>query len=478
MNFPEQEMQFTKKEVPALTNLFGCLPSLQCYTNPAPLRDFVERQYRAFLQNTMKSETLTEIEEDSVQAYLKAFDMVVEDSDANYREVDQSSLTKRRLSRPGSSMVSFLEKVPQDSLGAYYLNSNLKNLPSSSKVYKPVLICNCSALPFVHFYAARPNYFLPGKGKPPREKCPCAQASSLEDSPVTAILKSFRVWRPDYVPIMHPKERDRAQWLTVQATERKDRGELLPHQNVRLRAQCSICKDYESTTPISLTNALKPDYAAPERDKKYHCEDCCAAQARAEAKSRREKVSDVTYLATQYSKRNKMPAHEVSLGSPEEVLWDCIGHCKGTYPRAPRRRFTQCDCSCVSGGTSVPERLLGICLVQICQNTSVSIKPNEQVFIEEEGKVFEADILVSSPTNKGIVVEYDGFYYHKDKQDKDIDKSKIFARNGYTVIRLLEPGLAIPESTAQCGYIPIPNDHNALIKLVLLRSSKVSEHDV
>ena len=55
-------------------------------------------------------------------------------------------------------------------------------------------------------------------------------------------------------------------------------------------------------------------------------------------------------------------------------------------------------------------------------------------------RVADVDIKL---TNEKIVIEYDGSYWHKDKADKDIEKTKALRRNGWIVIRIREKPLKI-----------------------------------
>jgi very-short-patch-repair endonuclease len=50
----------------------------------------------------------------------------------------------------------------------------------------------------------------------------------------------------------------------------------------------------------------------------------------------------------------------------------------------------------------------------------------------------EADVTIEDIK---LVIEIDGFPWHKDKSEKDLEKNKIFEKNGYSVLRIRDPRL-------------------------------------
>lgn len=82
-----------------------------------------------------------------------------------------------------------------------------------------------------------------------------------------------------------------------------------------------------------------------------------------------------------------------------------------------------------------------------------------------------ADILVDSPEPacRGVVIEYDGAYWHKDKAEVDADKSVDLLAAGYAVVRLREkPLAALPMNDPRYLEIPVHlvSDPDAVIAQV------------
>ena len=67
-------------------------------------------------------------------------------------------------------------------------------------------------------------------------------------------------------------------------------------------------------------------------------------------------------------------------------------------------------------------------------------------------KEYDVDIVIR---DKKIIIEYDGYYWHKDNQVKDISKTKDLVKHGWTVIRVREKPLNIISSKYNISANPM-----------------------
>jgi len=106
-------------------------------------------------------------------------------------------------------------------------------------------------------------------------------------------------------------------------------------------------------------------------------------------------------------------------------------------------------------GTSFPEQTI---LYYLKQN-NLNIKNRHKFTFDN--KKYEVDIFVEDCKT---AIEYDGFVWHKNKYDKDIEKNKILESIGICLIRIRESGLL---STNITNGIEITNnlDENPYIAL-------------
>ena len=114
-------------------------------------------------------------------------------------------------------------------------------------------------------------------------------------------------------------------------------------------------------------------------------------------------------------------------------------------------------CRLCSSQTSIPEIRL------YCELKSVY----KDALGREKVKGIEADIIIPS---LNLAIEYDGFHYHKDKVQKDEDKTKQFSLLGYTMMRLREPPLAIGSNdvaTSRSRTKPTKDDINLFVSKII-----------
>ena len=146
-----------------------------------------------------------------------------------------------------------------------------------------------------------------------------------------------------------------------------------------------------------------------------------------------------------YEKNDVNPL-ELKPGSNIRVWWKCkrCGHSWQTSPN--KRTYEKTGCPrCGNKGTSFSEVTIYYYIKQCF--------PNAINRYDYHG--YEVDIFIPE-IQTGI--EYDGVWYHKDKYESDVKKSKALSELGITIIHIREEGLE-----------PIPNGHN------IFRNSQAAE---
>lgn len=143
--------------------------------------------------------------------------------------------------------------------------------------------------------------------------------------------------------------------------------------------------------------------------------------------------------------QNGMTANEIGAGALKWVWWKCSkGH---TWESAVSNRTSQnlgCP-KCSARSTSKIENLFRKEFIESGYFYKVETHPFRIKTSMDKRKFFEVDILCYLDNLK-VAVEYDGSYYHKDKADQDIEKTKKLIELGYTVVRIREQssGIALP----------------------------------
>ena len=115
--------------------------------------------------------------------------------------------------------------------------------------------------------------------------------------------------------------------------------------------------------------------------------------------------------------------------SNKKVWWQCDKFKEHNWFTTPNSRLTfDTDCPKCTRQTSSPEIRIFTELKSVF--TDVSIR--KKIY----GK--EGDIVIEG---LNLVIEYDGFYFHKVRQKQDIEKQKHFEKKGYSLLRVREKGL-------------------------------------
>lgn len=122
--------------------------------------------------------------------------------------------------------------------------------------------------------------------------------------------------------------------------------------------------------------------------------------------------------------RNKILPSDITSGSGRKVFWKCRV-CGYEWKCSVDNRVngkTGCPNCAKKKQTSFPEKILAFYLSQV-----TNVEENKYV-----GK-WNVDLLV----NDKVCIEYDGDYFHKFTEEKDLRKTKYLEENGYVVIHVL-----------------------------------------
>ena len=141
-------------------------------------------------------------------------------------------------------------------------------------------------------------------------------------------------------------------------------------------------------------------------------------------------------LTLEWSPQNKITPQEVSAGSDKKVWWRCVeGH---EWLSGIRNRVAGCGCPyCSSKGVSKIEINLLESMVGIYE-----ILPQHTIKYDTKRRPMHVDGFFKYGGLK-FILEYDGWYWHINKTQKDVDKTNILLSKNYHVIRIRENPLDI-----------------------------------
>ena len=132
-------------------------------------------------------------------------------------------------------------------------------------------------------------------------------------------------------------------------------------------------------------------------------------------------------LRKEYSDKNKKALDEIAYASNKKVIWKCSICKKEWWARVGSRTQLRRGCPfCNKSGTSFPEQIIFYILKREL--------PNYGVFNRDTSERREIDVYI--PSLK-FGVEYDGWYYHQERQDKDKEKYQFFQDRGLDIIRII-----------------------------------------
>lgn len=136
--------------------------------------------------------------------------------------------------------------------------------------------------------------------------------------------------------------------------------------------------------------------------------------------------SQLPDLAAEWSKKNTINPTEVTAHSNKKVYWVCpLGHDDYLMSIKQRSNRQGCPICAQQSQTSFPEQAIYFYLKQAFPDTV-----NRYIF---DGR--EIDIFIPS---KNIGIEYNGYFSHKKKAEKDILKKEFFESAGITLLVVKE----------------------------------------
>lgn len=132
-------------------------------------------------------------------------------------------------------------------------------------------------------------------------------------------------------------------------------------------------------------------------------------------------------LRKEYSNKNELRLENISYGSGKKVLWRCLNCKKEWYSIIRNRTLLKCGCPfCNKYGTSFPEQLIFYILKRELDT--------HEVFNRDKSEGKEIDVYI--PSLK-FGIEYDGWFYHQERQGKDNKKHQYFKERGLDIIRII-----------------------------------------
>jgi len=150
--------------------------------------------------------------------------------------------------------------------------------------------------------------------------------------------------------------------------------------------------------------------------------------------------------------KNKKTPYEVSIGSHYKAWWKCKNGHKWRI-KVHNRGYNNCP-KCHNGGTSYSEQAIFYYIKKIFNDAL-----NRHTFKFQSKKV-EVDIFI--PSLK-IAIEFDGYFYHKEKKIIDEEKNKFLKENGIKLIR-------VRENINEKKLLPILNPYGSVLYDVYYRN--------
>jgi very-short-patch-repair endonuclease len=175
-------------------------------------------------------------------------------------------------------------------------------------------------------------------------------------------------------------------------------------------------------------------------DRKKGCLDCSGMRARIDTRNQDDNYlyKVAPELRDQYHPENKFDFNKLTAGSARRAKWICPKNSSHIWEAIVFSRVNGSGCSvCSPKSRSLNEIKV---LFELANFYSINL---EQKKFKNEGVTYFPDILINS---HNLVIEYDGSYWHKESQSRDIRKNKYFKTIGFKVIRLRESPLNKIES--------------------------------
>lgn len=148
-------------------------------------------------------------------------------------------------------------------------------------------------------------------------------------------------------------------------------------------------------------------------------------------------------VAEEWSPENAMSAWHVRPNTThltEEPFWVCRENSAHRWQAMPSTRVNGAQCpECQTVGKSQIELAYFDAAQQFWGNAKSGARIHSAKF--QQHASWTADILVSLPEDRSLVIEYDGSYWHQDKAATDRDKSLDLLADGHVLVRLRESPL-------------------------------------
>lgn len=138
-------------------------------------------------------------------------------------------------------------------------------------------------------------------------------------------------------------------------------------------------------------------------------------------------------LLEEYSIENELYPNEIAFGNTSKpTKWICR-KCNTEFSnRVENRTLKNQGCpACATNGSSVPEMTIYFYL----SNYFSDVKYRTKIY------GYEADVFLSK---QGLVIDYQGDYWHLNRTDIDARKQQVFEKNGLAFIRIVQTLSAVP----------------------------------
>lgn len=146
-----------------------------------------------------------------------------------------------------------------------------------------------------------------------------------------------------------------------------------------------------------------------------------------------------------FEKNGTLLPSQVPFWSTMSAHWSCI-NCQDEWEQSIRDRTKigtiGCD-KCNNFQSSLPERKLAYCLSlafgeSVKQHQSISLVTDTPLKNGNKYKKYTPDVVITNGVNNPVVVQFDGWYFHKNKIESDVRISNMIEASGFLLIRVRE----------------------------------------
>lgn len=180
-------------------------------------------------------------------------------------------------------------------------------------------------------------------------------------------------------------------------------------------------------------------------------------------------VTKAPYLAAEWDYEANTERPEAVAANAERLYhWVCSEGHKWTATPNNRYRGRGCRLCSYKRVSSVEQQL---CDALSTRPEFISVASTRVPVPFRTVTSMELDILAVTTDGRKIVIEYDGAYWHMDREEADIEKTQALLDAGYQVIR-------IREQTRQNSLPLLGINHPSLSQLRYKNSYRTKEHDL